>query len=97
MKKFALIGILCACFSGAALAVDPPERINYQGVLRDSNDAPVSGTFDMRFSFYNSDGGLSCDAGTLLLTDEHLGTGTGAVNVDGGLFSVQLGIRADSI
>lgn len=72
-------------------AASPPGLLNYQGVLRDASDDPQDGDFDMVFRFYDADGGAACVGGTLLLTDSHLAVGTGAVAVDGGLFSVQLG------
>src|SRR5262245_54579695 len=32
----------------------PTTRINYQGVLRDQNDLPLSGTYDMTFRFMDA-------------------------------------------
>lgn len=85
MRIWALIGFLALAAAPAA-AVVPPDFINYQGVLRDVNDAPLTGSFDMAFAFYEVPAG-----GTLLLLDEHLQTGTGDVTVTGGLFNVHLG------
>ena len=85
----ALLGVVLAglLFSVVpTLAATPPTLLNYQGVLRDSQDKPRTGSFDMTFRFYDADGGPSCSGGTLLLTDMHA-----AVGVNGGLFNVQLG------
>ena len=41
MKRTAL-ALLVGLTAGAILAADPPELINYQGVLRDASDAPKS-------------------------------------------------------
>jgi hypothetical protein len=73
------------------MAADPPELVNYQGVLRDAAGAPLDGSFDMVFRLYDSDGGSTCTGGTLLLADSHLAAGTGAVQVTDGLFNVRLG------
>ena len=63
---------------GWSFAASPPERINIQGVLRDINGNPGNGSLNMRFDFYDADGGPTCSGGTLLLTDQHLAGGTGA-------------------
>ncbi len=70
----------------AASAASPPGLLNYQGVLRDASDAPLSGTYDMVFRFYSLAAG-----GDHILTDFHKALNGGAVTVDGGLFNVQLG------
>ena len=35
-------------------AAGVPERLNYQGVLRDADGDPQEGTFDMRFHFFDA-------------------------------------------
>jgi hypothetical protein len=72
-----------------ALAVDPPGLMNYQGVLRDDNDVPLDGTYDMVFRFF--DDADPADPENEIFVDEHLTAGTGAVTVTGGLFDVVLG------
>jgi len=72
-------------------AAEPPERINYQGVLRDSAGHPLDGTYDMVFRLYDAPGDAVCVGGTLLLTDAHESAGTGAVTVTDGLFDVAIG------
>jgi len=64
-----------------ALAAVPPELINYQGVLRDSDDIPLDGSHGMAFRFFDDP-----TAGNEILVDTHA-----AVTVNGGLFNVQLG------
>jgi len=76
--------ILFVFSATALLASTPPGLVNYQGILRDSSDNPLSGTFDMVFRFYDASSG-----GSLLLTDAHFASG--AVNVINGLFDVALG------
>lgn len=77
---------------GVAFAqTTPPEYLNYQGVLRDSADAPLDGPHDMVFRFYDAAGDVTCAGGTLLLIDSHEAAGAGAVDVSGGMFNVDLG------
>ncbi len=71
--------------AGAALGqIGPEPLLNYQGVLRDGSGAPLSGTFDMVFSFHDD-----AAAGNEILVDSH--TGAAAVTVSTGLFNVTLG------
>ncbi len=77
-----VVAILAAC-TRLTFADPPPERIGFQGVLRDSGGAPVSTPTRMEFHLYDSEG---CGAGTLLLSDEHT-----SVTPDDGLFNVALG------
>src|SRR5262245_12280635 len=76
--------LLLAC--SEALAADPPDRVNYQGVLRDAAGNPRNGSFDMTFRFFDSPA-----AGNEILVDRHLAAGSGAVVVGSGLFDVALG------
>src|SRR5262245_17743322 len=64
----------------------PPERINYQGVLRDQNGVPLTGTYDMWFRFFDAASG-----GNEILVDRHA-----AVTVSGGLLDIVLGTGAVS-
>lgn len=79
--SFTILFVLSATLM---LASTPAGLVNYQGILRDSSDQPLSGTFDMVFRFYDAQSG-----GSLLLTDAHFAGG--AVNVINGLFDVALG------
>ena len=74
------------CWQGAALVADPPSRINVQGVLRDSFGQPANGDHDVELRLFDDP-----VAGNELLIDRHLLSGTGAVTVNQGLFSVPLG------
>jgi hypothetical protein len=65
----------------ALSASSPPDAINYQGVLRNSSNEPLDGTYGMLFRFFSADSG-----GEEILVDAH-----GTVTVSGGLFNVQLG------
>ena len=69
-----------------ALAASPSALVNYQGVLRNASNAPLSGTFDMVFRFYDTMTG-----GNEILVDSHSAVGGSPVTVSGGLFNVQLG------
>jgi hypothetical protein len=72
--------------SPGPFAANPPALIDYQGVLRSAADAPLSGTYDMTFRFFDAESG-----GSEILLDRHLASGAQAVAVDAGLFSVGLG------
>lgn len=64
-----------------AVFAQAPETINYQGKLLDNTSAPVSdGSYSITFNLYNTASG-----GSTLWTE------TGAISVQSGLFSVQLG------
>jgi hypothetical protein len=79
--------LFCLCVPvGATLAADPPDFVNYQGVLRDADDAPLDGDHDMVFRFWSAE-----ILGHEILVDSHTAAGTGTVTVSGGLFNVQLG------
>ena len=76
-----LLVLLLATVTQAAV---PPALIHYQGVLRDDNDVPLDGTFDMVFRFFDAE-----MAGNEILVDSH--TGGGAIAVTVGLFDATLG------
>ena len=80
------ISLLLLGTSVAALAATPPVTINYQGVLRDAADNPLSGDHDMVFRYFDASA-----AGTEIMYEEHLAAGTGAVSTSAGLFKVVLG------
>lgn len=84
-----MLGIIVVLVCGITGAATPPDLINYQGVLRDASDSPVDGTLEMFFRLYDSDGGVSCVGGTLLLTDTH--SGADDIEFTNGLFNVQIG------
>src|SRR5437867_1117809 len=69
-----------------ARAATPPTLVNYQGVLRDQNDKPLSGTYDMLFRLMDAD-----TAGTEIMIEQHAAVTANAVTVSGGLFNVALG------
>ena len=86
-KIQALCIVMLFGWVGWSFAASPPERVNIQGVLRDSTGTPVDSSAMMSMRLYDSDGG-GCPAagGTLLLTDDQ-----GTVPVSSGLFNVALG------
>ncbi len=84
MRWLALLLVVTSAMVSIATAATPPSLVNYQGVLRDPNGVPITGTRDMVFVFFD-DPNAEYD----LLYDSH--TGGGAVVVDGGLFNVTLG------
>lgn len=63
-----------------------PDRINYQGVLRNSSGAPLNGSFDMIFRLHDA-----LEGGAEILIDQHTATNGGSVVVQRGLCSVELG------
>ena len=77
--------VLLLGWSGASLAATPPERINVQGVLRDSAGNPVNGAVDMFFNLFDRPDGCAISEEGFLLSDFQ------SVNVSGGLFNVALG------
>ena len=81
MKRLLLLVFLATTVVGMAQAMQPPDLINYQGVLRDAADKPLDGTFPMVFHFFDAETG-----GNEILVDSHA-----SVVVSGGLFNVQLG------
>lgn len=81
MKPTILLAVIALALTSLVLAADPPELVNYQGVLRNSVDEPLDGSFSMTFRFFDALSG-----GDEILVDTH-----GAVNVSDGLFNVELG------
>lgn len=86
MKRIALTILLSIAALAPATAADPPELINYQGVLRNASDIPLDGTYDMEFHFYSAETG-----GDQILVDYHTLALSDQVTVSGGLFNVALG------
>lgn len=79
----------CAVFAAACAAVaaaEPPDLVNYQGVLRDAADNPLNGSYDMVFRFFDAE-----TAGNEILIDRHTSAQGGQVSVADGLFSATLG------
>ena len=88
MRRIAVSSVvaLLLVVAGPALAAIPPALVNYQGVLRDASDKPLTGPYDMIFTFYSD-----ATAGDQILIDSHTAAAGGQVTASGGLFSVQLG------
>lgn len=85
MTRFFATAVVLALSTGFFVAwAIPPDTIHYQGVLRTTDGTPADGDHDMVFRFFD-------DVGNELLVDEHLASGSGAVPVADGLFSVALG------
>ncbi|MBP7147550.1 MAG: hypothetical protein KBD01_08390 [Acidobacteria bacterium] len=84
----AVVGVtLAAALAiGSAVAATPPPFVNYQGVLRSSADAPLSGAYDMEFFFWDAASG-----GAEIMIDRHTAVSGNAVTATGGLFNVALG------
>src|SRR4026209_2115016 len=81
-----LLVVLSALVTGRILAAAPPTLVNYQGVLRSSADAPLTGTYDMAFRFFDAASG-----GVEIMVDQHTAAGANAAAGRGGLFDVPLG------
>jgi hypothetical protein len=77
---------LSALVTGWILAATPPTLVNYQGVLRSSADAPLTGTYDMTFRFFDA-----ATDGVEIMIDQHTVAAANAVTCTGGLFDVALG------
>ena len=88
--KHALV-LLVALTASLALAANPPDTMNYQGVLRNASDAPLTGNYDIVFRFFDAATG-----GNEIALERHTtGSPLGQVAVSGGLFSVTLGSAID--
>jgi len=87
-RKRSMLGlaVLWAAAAGPGFAATPPTLVNYQGVLRDAADAPLTGSYDMRFRFWDAASG-----GVEIMIDEHTALTGSAVAVTQGLFDVLLG------
>lgn len=81
---WAFLAMACFICGPTADAASPPALVNYQGVLRGSSGAPLTGSYDMTFTFYSDGSG-----GDQILVDNH--TGATQVGVAGGLFTTALG------
>lgn len=86
MKKTLMAAALLLLAAPILLAATPPDRVNYQGVLRDEFDHPREGSHDMIFRFFSGATG-----GSALLIDTHDAAHGNPVTVTGGLFNVELG------
>jgi len=85
MRTVIAIAVVIAS-SLAVPAATPPDRVNYQGVLRDAAGAPRNGSFEMIFRLFDQQ-----FAGVEILQDRHM-TGIAApVVVTDGLFNVEIG------
>ncbi len=88
--KQALV-LLVALTASLALAANPPDTMNYQGVLRNASDAPLTGNYDIVFRFFDAATG-----GNEIALERHTASSPlGQVAVAGGLFSVTLGSRIE--
>jgi hypothetical protein len=86
LNKSSVFVMAMAC-ALSSFAASPPALVNYQGVLRDSANKPLTDPYDMIFRFYSASTG-----GTLLLTDTHNSVApSGQVSASNGLFTAQLG------
>lgn len=86
IRALAALSLLLTLTASALAQSSPPTLVHYQGVLRDAEDAPLSGEYSMVFAFFSAE-----TEGDEILIDEHLASGTGPVVVSGGLFSVAMG------
>ena len=75
--------LMIALAAGVALAASPPAIVNYQGVLRDDQNLPLDGSFDMTFRFFDTE---NVGTGNEIMIDAHVAAGSGDVTVNGGLF-----------
>ncbi|MFC1799584.1 hypothetical protein ACFL2Z_01570 [Candidatus Eisenbacteria bacterium] len=83
MRYVTVVLVLTVLLSAGTVALgEVPHLINYQGVLTDSGDLPLTGQYDLTFSVYPD----SMQATSYLWTEDHLD-----VDVDNGLFNVILG------
>jgi len=81
-----ILVLLAAVLGVRTLGATPPTLVNYQGVLRSSLDAPLTGSYDMLFRFWDAPTG-----GVEIMIDQHAAVTGNAVTVTGGLFDALLG------
>lgn len=86
MKRSIACLLLQILAAAAVTAAEPPSLVNYQGVLRNASDHPLTGSHDMVFRFYTAPAG-----GEEILVDRHTTPDGNPVVVTGGLFNVPLG------
>lgn len=75
---------LLVCALGTA--APPPDRLNFEGVLRSASSAPLTGSYDMVFRLWGAATG-----GDEILVDSHTFASGTQVSVTGGLFNTELG------
>ena len=80
-RPMVILALIALALTSLVSAADPPELINYQGVLRNTADEPLDGAFPMTFRFFDA-----LTVGNEILVDTHA-----AVTVSDGLFNVELG------
>lgn len=85
-SRLTLLALILVLSIATNRGATPPPLLSYQGVLRDAADHPLSGDYDMAFTFWSADIG-----GDEIFLDQHLAAGTGAVASANGLFTVGLG------
>jgi hypothetical protein len=87
MRQATIVLLWLVGFAVTLHAAEPPDYVNYQGVLRDAAGQALDGDYEMEFHFYDSAFG-----GSRLLSDIHRSTEpVGPVTVSGGLFNAHLG------
>ena len=71
-SKFAGLFVLMIAFSIPPVLAQAmaPDSLNYQGVLRDPGNAPLTGDFQMVFRFFDAP-----SAGNEILSDTHMAVG----------------------
>ncbi len=85
-RTYTVIGILSVLMFGKAAAEPPVGKIPYQGRLTDTNENPLSGTYNLTFNICDSAAGDCTAAPGQLWTETQAG-----VSVDRGIVTVNLG------
>jgi hypothetical protein len=81
MKNIRLSGLFTSLLLSISILAQIPQTMDYQGMLKDSNGTPLTGTRFMEFRIYDA-----LTAGNLLWSEQHL-----SVDIIDGLFAVTLG------
>src|SRR5262245_33615801 len=84
MRRMIKASAAAFLFTSLLTAATPPPLMNYEGVLRNSANVPLSGNYDMVFRFLDA-------SSNEVLVDSHTALQGGQVTVSGGLFNVTLG------
>ena len=84
--KMTQVGLAIALLLTAVQATEPPDLMNYQGVLRGSSGQPLDGSYEMVFRYWGADTG-----GHEIMVERHTTIDSAPVTVSDGMFNVELG------
>lgn len=84
-----IAGVVLATSSNIRAQVTPPDLLNYQGILRDADGGAINASTDMIFRIYDDPA-----IGTLIWEESYTSLFPPQIDIQNGLFTVQLGNAA---